>query len=132
MEEAHPASTRGYNPIGKSFLPEKLQNLQANKIQVLILSLQSLIPTGTALNNPAPHREQETITQDEEDLTIPPTPTDATVDEWRQLAEGGELVPPPPLLQTPTAPPQGPSAATPQARWRAPSTLEELGLVQDW
>ena len=115
MEEAPPASTRGYNPIGEALRTENLQNLQAKNIQSLILILQYLIPTVTAPIKPAPQREQESITQDKEYFSTPPTPTDAAVYKWRRLEEGGELGPPPPLLLTATAPQQGPIAAPQQA-----------------
>ena len=72
---------QGDNPIGKDLHPENLQTLQATYIQALILSLQLLIPTGTAPNDPAPQQEHAAITQEEDDPTTPPTPIDADVDK---------------------------------------------------
>ena len=66
---------RGVNHIVETLSTKNLQNLQDNKIQALILSLQSLIPTGTSEINPAPQRkpeQQEPIIKYEEEH---PTPT---------------------------------------------------------
>ena len=130
MEEATPTSTWGDNPIGEHFRPENLQNLKAKKIQALIISLQSLIPTGAAPTDPAPYQEQAAITQEYKDHATLPTLTDVNVDDWRRLAEGGELVPPPPLPPTAIAPQQGPAAASPQTSRGPLSTLKELCAAQ--
>ena len=115
------------------FRPENLQNLQANKIQALILRLKYLIPTGNAPTEPVPQREpahRYLIIQDEKEHPTPPKPTDAAFNEWRQLTEGRKLGPPPPLIPNATAPPQGPAEAQPQARQGSPSTIEEVGDAQ--
>ena len=88
-----------------------------------------LILIATAPREPAPQREHAAITQEE---TAPPTlpkTKDTDVDKWRQLAEGGDLGPSPPLLPTYTVPQQGPDAA-PQVSRRAPSTLKEVCAAQ--
>ena len=66
MIEAPPTSTQGGNPIIEAFHPQNLQNIQANEIQAIIMSLQSLIPTEFAPIKQVPlggQYHQERVTQ---------------------------------------------------------------------
>ena len=92
-----------------------------------------MIPTETEMTNPEPphvQAHQEPITQEEENHPILTIPTDAVVKEWHWLAEGGELVAPPTLLQTANNPTKGPTYATQHARKRYPLNIEGICTIQ--
>ena len=129
MRYAPPAGTRGGNPSIEVFHTKNLQNLQAQKIQDIIMSLQSPIPTDTEMIKPETlqaQSHQDLITQEEENHTTPPTPSDADVEEWRRMLEGGSLGPPPTLLPTTNNPTQGTVASPHHEKWGSPLTLEDV------
>ena len=74
---------------------------------------------------------QDLITQEEENHTTPPTPSDANVEEWRRMLEGGSLGPPPTLLPTTNNPTQGTVASPHHEKWGAPLTLEDVCTAQN-
>ena len=67
MSKATPADTQGVNPIIEVFRPQKLQNLQANEIQAIIMILKYLVATYTKPTKPEPlqsQAHQEPITKE--------------------------------------------------------------------